>query len=275
MPWTTSVPRWHLAGRLAREDIDVIYLGTAFAASIRLPAREMRFTLLESNRSFLQVAECACLSVLMHLGLICFAISAGRGGRQLPTDEREARVFFLLPPDRVDIRSRQPDIIQWGKLGTDLTDGKLLSDPDAGWVFRERARAGRRRGHHSGARGQLPFGPPPLFVPDTAFSVLEVDRTAERFDSSAAPVYPRELLAIGVEGLVQAIYVVDTTGVVDTSTVQVVQSDDPRFTESVRTALARMRFRPAIRAGKTVRQLVEQRFRFKITPPDDLKISRT
>src|SRR3954451_16356411 len=117
--------------------------------------------------------------------------------------------------------------------------------------------------------------PPPLFVPDTAFSVLEVDRTAERFDSSAAPVYPRELLAIGVEGLVQAIYVVDTTGSVDTTTVQVVESDDPRFTESVRTALARMRFRPAIRAGKTVRQLVEQRFRFKITPPDDLKISRT
>jgi hypothetical protein len=235
----------------------------------------MRFTLLESNRSFLQVAECACLSALVHLGLICFAISAGRGGRQLPTDEREARVFFLLPPDRVDVRSRQPDIIQWGKLGTDLTDGKLLSDPDAGWVFRERARAGHRRGHRAGARGQLPFGPPPLFVPDTAFSVLEVDRTAERFDSSAAPVYPRELLAIGVEGLVQAIYVVDTTGLVDTSTVQVVQSDDPRFTESVRTALAGMRFRPAIRAGKTVRQLVEQRFRFKITPPDDLKISRT
>jgi hypothetical protein len=28
-----------------------------------------------------------------------------------------------------------------------------------------------------------------------------------------------------------------------------------------------MRFRPAKRAGKTVRQLVEQRFRFRIAPP--------
>src|SRR3954454_10055729 len=151
MPWTTSVPRWHLAGRLAREDIDLIFLGTAFAASIRLPAREMRLTLLESNRSFLQVAECACLSVLVHLALIWFAVSASQGGRQLPANEREARVFFLLPPDRVDVRSRQPDIIQWGKLGTDLRDGKLLSGPDAGWVFRERARPARRRGHRSGA----------------------------------------------------------------------------------------------------------------------------
>jgi hypothetical protein len=53
---------------------------------------------------------------------------------------------------------------------------------------------------------------------------------------------------------------------VDTSTIQMVRSDDPRFTESVRTALSGMRFRPATRAGKAVRQLVEQKFRFRITP---------
>jgi TonB family protein len=60
--------------------------------------------------------------------------------------------------------------------------------------------------------------------------------------------------------------VVDTTGQVDTITIRVVRSDDPRFTESVRTALGQMRFRPAKRAGKAVRQLVEQKFRFKIAP---------
>jgi TonB family protein len=96
--------------------------------------------------------------------------------------------------------------------------------------------------------------------------VLEVDEMVERYEGSAAPIYPRDLLAVGAEGLVQAIYVVDTTGRVDTTTIQVVRSDDPRFTESVRTALGRMRFRPARRAGKTVRQLVEQRFRFRIMP---------
>jgi hypothetical protein len=60
---------------------------------------------------------------------------------------------------------------------------------------------------------------------------------------------------------------VDTTGRVDTTTIQVMQSDDPRFTESVRTALGETRFRPAKRAGKAVRQLVQQRFRFKLAPP--------
>jgi TonB family protein len=88
----------------------------------------------------------------------------------------------------------------------------------------------------------------------------------ERYEGSAAPVYPRDLLAVGVEGLVQAIYVVDSTGRVDTTTIEVVRSDDPRFTASVRTALGQMRFRPAKRGGKTVRQLVAQQFRFSISP---------
>jgi Gram-negative bacterial TonB protein C-terminal len=227
----------------------------------------MRLTLLESDRSFFQTAECALISILAHAGVVWFAVDATAGGRELPTDEREARVFFLLPPDRVDQRSRQSKIIQWAKLGGDLEDGKLLTRPDEGWLIRERAYGVRRRGGQTGARGQLPFGPPRRFVPDTAFSVLEVDQMVERYESSAAPIYPRELIALGMEGLVQATYVVDTTGMVDTTTVQVVLSDDPRFTKSVRTALGQMRFRPAIRAGKTVRQLVEQQFRFHIAPP--------
>jgi TonB family protein len=104
------------------------------------------------------------------------------------------------------------------------------------------------------------------FVPDTVFSVLEVDKTVERYEGSAAPVYPRELLAVGAEGLVQAVYVVDTTGRVDMSTIQWLHSDDPRFTASVRTALGRMLFRPAIRSGSPVRQQVQQQFRFRISP---------
>jgi TonB family protein len=62
-------------------------------------------------------------------------------------------------------------------------------------------------------------------------------------------------------------YVVDTTGRVDTNTIEVMSSDDERFTESVRTALGLMRFRPARRQGQRVRQLVEQKFHFRIQPP--------
>jgi TonB family protein len=227
----------------------------------------MRIILLESNRNFFQSAECAAVSIVAHVALVWFAVSASVGGWQLPTDEREASVFFLLPPDRVDVRSRQTEIIQLGKPGGDFEDGLNLTIPDEGQLFRVPAYGSRRHGKKSGARAELPFGPVPPFIPDTVFSVLEVDETVERYDGSAAPVYPRDLLAIGAEGLVRAVYVVDTTGMVDTTTIEVVSSDDPRFTESVRTALGQMRFRPARRNGKTVRQSVQQQFRFRITPP--------
>jgi hypothetical protein len=230
----------------------------------------MHLTLLESNRNFFQSAECALVSVLAHAGIVWFAIGATAGGRDLPTDEREARAFFLLPPDRVDVRSRQTEIIQWGKLGGDWEDGKLLTVPDQGLLMRERAYGARGKRDRSGARGELPFGPMPPFNPDTAFSVLEVDETAERYPSSAAPVYPHDLLTIGVQGSVQAIYVVDTTGQIDTTSFEVVRSDDPRFTESVRAVLGLMRFRPARRGGKAVRQLVAQQFRFRIVPAAEM-----
>lgn len=226
----------------------------------------MRLTLLESDRSFFRSAECAVVSIVAHVGVVWLAVGATQGGGQLPADERDARVFFLLPPDRVDAPMRQTEVIQWGKIGSDLEDGGRLAPPGDGFSVRGPARATRKPGQQGGPPGQVPFGPAPL-LSDTAFSVLEVDEMVERYDGSAAPIYPQDLIATGTEGQVQAIYVVDTTGHVDTTTIEVVLSDDPRFTESVRTALGGMRFRPAKRGGKVVRQLVQQRFRFKIAPP--------
>jgi len=230
----------------------------------------MQLTLLESHRSLFQVTECALVSVLAHLGVVWLAVSASEGGTQLPTDEREARVFFLLPPDRVDERSRQMARFQWGLLGQDLEDGRLQVGPGESRPFETPASGVRGRRHRAGARGQLPFGPEPRFVPDSVFSVLQVDEIVERYANSAAPIYPPDLLKIGTEGQVQATYVVDTTGTVDTTSIQIERSDDPRFTASVRDALGQMRFRPARRGGKSVRQLVEQSFRFHIVPPEQM-----
>jgi TonB family protein len=228
----------------------------------------VRLTLLESNRNFLQSTECALLSFLAHAGLVWCAVFSTADGRQMPEDEREARALFLLPPDRVDVSSRQSEVLQWSSRGGPFEDGKLLSQlGEDGPATRDPAYGSRRRGSRVGAKhGAVQFGPMPPFVPDTVFSILEVDEMAERYDSSAAPVYPSELAASGREGSVETMYVVDSTGLVDTATLQVVRSDDPRFTESVRAALGQTRFRPAKKAGKTVRQLVAQQFRFRLEP---------
>jgi TonB family protein len=224
----------------------------------------MRCTLVESSRGFLQTTECALLSLFAHGVVVWVAVSLTTGGRQLPADEREARVFFLLPPDKVVVDRYQMEIFQLGRLGVDLQDGGDLTRPGMGRAVEPQAWSARGREKGSGARGAVPFGPVEKLTFDTVFSVLEVDNTVERYEWSAAPAYPPELMAIGTEGVVRALYVVDTLGRVDAASIRVIYSDHPRFTASVLTALGETRFRPAKRRGKTVRQEVAQQFRFQI-----------
>jgi TonB family protein len=224
----------------------------------------------QSERSFLLSAECACASLVAHGAVLLVALVLSAGGRRLPADEREARVFFLLPPDRMPSNSFQSDLMQWGRLGGDLSDGKDLLRGGVGRRITADGHGSRVWGRRSGARPELPFGPAARLVADSVFSVLEVDRMVERYDGSAAPAYPPELIAKGVQGMVQAIYVVDTTGRVDTTSIEVLTSDHPQFTQSVREALDHMRFRPALRGGQPVRQRVQQKFRFQIQPTPEL-----
>jgi len=224
----------------------------------------VHLSLLESDRSILQTTECALLSLVAHGATVWLAVSLTMGGSQLPADEREARVFFLLPPDRVAVEPHQTEVFQWGRPGMDLQDGQDLTRPTAGSRVEPQAWSARGPKKGSGARAEVPFGPLDKLALDSVFSMLEVDRMVERYEWSAAPAYPPDLAALGAEGVVRALYVVDTLGVVDTTSFSVVYSDDPRFTESVRIALGGMRFRPATKGGKAVRQQVQQQFRFRL-----------
>jgi len=206
----------------------------------------------------------------MHVGVVWLVLTTTTGTFRLPTNERDARVLFLLPPDRVDAPERQAEIYLPGRPGSGLDEAGQLPTEGEGLRLAAAASHSRRRGERSGARSDQPFGPAPFLSVDSVYGVLQVDQMVERYENSAVPVYPPELSTRGTEGQVEATYVVDTMGRVDTTTIQVMQSDDPRFTESVRTALGEARFRPAKRAGKTVRQLVQQRFRFKLAQPSGI-----
>jgi TonB family protein len=205
------------------------------------------------------------VSVFAHGVVMWIATGLLAAGWQAPADERDARLRFLLPLDRVVARDYQSEIFQLGTQGIDLDDGADLTHPDAGPYVRPQARGARGEEQGSGARGAIPFGPVSKLPFDTVFTVLQVDRTVERYEWSEAPAYPSELAALGTEGVVRAFYVVDTTGTVDPTSIRVVYSDDPLFTASVMTALGHMRFRPAMRAGRPVLQEVAQQFRFRIS----------
>jgi TonB family protein len=99
------------------------------------------------------------------------------------------------------------------------------------------------------------------------FSVLAVDSEVVRIDGSAAPAYPSTLLSNGVEGAVEAQFVVDTSGWVDLESVRILRSSHPQFSSAVRVALLSMQFRPAWRGARKVRQLVAQRFAFRLEHP--------
>jgi hypothetical protein len=226
----------------------------------------MQLTLLESDRSFFRTAEYAAVSIVAHLGLVWVVVATSVGTFRLPTDEREARVLFLLPPDPVAATERQAEILLPGRPGSGLDEASQLPAEGEGLRLQATSSRSRHRGERSGARKDRPIGPAPLLA-EIVYSALQVDEMVQRYEGSAAPVYPPELSAQGKEGKVDATYVVDTTGRVDTTTFQVLQSDDLLFTESVRTSLGEALFRPAKRAGQPVRQLVQQRFNFKLGQP--------
>lgn len=105
--------------------------------------------------------------------------------------------------------------------------------------------------------------------PLKAYTEVEVDSVAIPDPNGEAPVYPPTLLKMGIEGVVMASFVVDSTGRADVNTFHLLQDADPEFVTAVKTALGRMRYRPAMFGGKRVNQLAEQRFSFRISakPP--------
>lgn len=102
--------------------------------------------------------------------------------------------------------------------------------------------------------------------PLKAYTEVEVDSVAIPDPNGEAPIYPPTLLKLGIEGAVIASFVVDSTGRADVTTFHLLQDADPEFVSAVKTALARMRYRPAMFGGKRVNQLAEQRFSFRLAP---------
>jgi TonB family protein len=103
-----------------------------------------------------------------------------------------------------------------------------------------------------------------LFRSEIALTEIAVGNALERDPASAAPEFPARLLATGVSGEVTARFVVDNLGIVDEATYTVVRSTRAEFSDAVRRALPRMRFRPANQQGRLVRQWVEQTFHFRV-----------
>jgi protein TonB len=100
--------------------------------------------------------------------------------------------------------------------------------------------------------------------PGAVLTAEEVEQAVRLSGQPVAPEYPNALRRAGVEGDVLVKFVVDTLGLADLSTIEVIRSTHDLFTQAVRKAIGQQRFTPAIVGSRTVRQLVQQPYSFTI-----------
>ena len=203
-------------------------------------------------------------SAVVHLAVIAVCVTLTREPGHYAEGGSTELVRFLVPEQKVPRHKFETERIEWMRIG--IPAGWGVSDVDGERAGSEIAAAPRR-----GEGGTDPEFDRPrprdldeLLAMDQVFSALEVDSTVLRSPESAAPFYPAELLALNVEGMVRARYVVDTSGRVDSTTFEIVDATHPAFAHAVLSAAPRMRFRPAMAAGRKVPQLVEQTFEFRV-----------
>lgn len=113
-----------------------------------------------------------------------------------------------------------------------------------------------------------PATPPsadPTVGSDEVHTPDQVDVPARPDSVGLRPSYPDSLYRLGVGGTVVVEFVIDTAGVVEPGSVEVLAAPDSLFARAAREALVTARFRPALKGGRPVRQAVQVPFLF--TPP--------
>src|SRR5216683_3126552 len=99
--------------------------------------------------------------------------------------------------------------------------------------------------------------------PDKPYMDYQVEKQVEAISGTQVE-YPESLRSSGIEGEVQAQFVVNENGRVETGTFKVLNDANPAFVSAVRRALSGMRFHAAQIGATKVSQVVQQSFVFKL-----------
>lgn len=231
--------------------------------------------LIESRRYRERQGKGILVSIALHALLVCALLAAaperGDGGR-MPREIEEVIIFTPPPtpepPVPAGTRDRERLYDQPGEplppwplrdvkeipVGTPEIP-EIATDIE---VSLRRWQTLRESGHSGGdvAGSSIAAGEPlPVQQAERPPMVLR----------AARPHYPVVLRARKLEGAITARFVIDTSGMVPVSSIEMVEGDEPLFMEAVRGALVRARFRAAEVNGRRVAVLVEQRFAFTLT----------
>lgn len=221
--------------------------------------------LVESNSraSVIAAAEGYAISVVAHAAIIGGTLVATHDVKPSDLANSFTPVSFFIPRDRVAGSRPKQERITFMSADASGGSGREAVDDNAPKPRTVETEPGPGLTELSSELStDAPSDPSP--AGDSVMTVLQVDSAAARYDDSAAPPYPPNLLEKRIEGTVGIQYVVDTTGYADTTSVVILSATHDDFAQSVRSTLPAMRFRAAMMDGRKVRQLVQQLFAFRI-----------
>lgn len=207
------------------------------------------------------------VSVAVHAAIIALIVgSTAVATNDQARDNFNSFIQFLFPPDRAN----KPGAEHLAYVGIGATGSPRGQQQGAPVKVDEKNKDGeavvpQQAAEQAQLNGVMQLAEAAQAV--GAFSVIDVDSAAERDPLSAAPAYPKDLLARNIEGYATLRFVVDSTGLIDLSTIRLIEATHPMFAKAVQEAMPRMRFRPAKMGPNAVRQLGEQLFKFEIRKP--------
>ena len=254
----------------------------------------MMNTLLESRPRKNRSTGGTVFSVVFHSAIVLFAVFAtARAGVVKDNSPKEVKVTFVKtaePPKPVEAKPEPPPpakkpVVQHHDatapaptpvappkgfqtvpapvtIPTKIPDINLsakVTNPDdfTGKGIKDGSTEGKEgsNGATAGAAGGVD--------PNTPYTDFQVERVVSAISGTNIP-YPEGMRASGVEGKVEAEFVVDENGRVQVSTFKVLDATNDLFAAAVRNALSRMKFRPAQIGKINVSQVVQQAFVFKL-----------
>lgn len=108
----------------------------------------------------------------------------------------------------------------------------------------------------SGQTIEREFEVPKLAVGSDVYFATDVDSAVRPLRASPVPRFPNSERVAHERGLVSIAVVIDTTGRAEMDSYRLLNEPSPAFARAVHDAMPDMRFRPAFKNGRPVRQLV-------------------
>jgi protein TonB len=228
-------------------------------------------TLLESKRAKQRNVGASLTSAVFHIGAIVgVVISTAKAAMpEAPPDEKVEFAHIEKPPEEppppveeappVELKTDAPPPKGFQTLTAPIEIPTVIPQIDlTARVTNELDFTGE------GVKGGIAAGvvKGKGEVTDQSYFVFEVEKQAKLAPGNPRPVYPKILEQTQQVGKVMVSFVIDTTGKADMSTLKILESSHPLFTEEVRKILPKYHYIPAEIGGRKVRMHVNQPFDF-------------